>query len=187
MSNRFTLSRWPAVAAAVVLALGIWSALTTRFQTELIPLFPAGLPSVQALQALETNVSENEVFLVPVDRDAAPPELLEKVSAALRRQPGVAGVEISPAPPIDTARLVAARLAALASDRFATLNGLLGDPSAMGARLEQTQSDFLGAPDPNVLVARRIDPLRLLELVPGSSVTTNFDMGGLPPAGAGKD
>ena len=180
MSNRFTLSRWPAAAAVGVLALGIWSAFTTRFQTELIPLFPAGLPSVQALQALERNVSENEVFLVPTDQNAAPPELLEKVSAALRRQPGITGVDISPAPPVDTARLVAARLATLPADRFTSLNEFLGDPSALGARLEQTQLDFLGAPDPNVLAARRIDPLRLLDLVPGPSVTANLDIGGLP-------
>ena len=180
MNTPSASSRWPDLVALAVLLLGIWSAVTTRFQTELIPLFPPGLPSVRALQALESNVAENAVFIVPATGGAPSATVLESVAASLRRQPGISRVEISAAPPVDASRLVAARLAALPSDRFATLNNLLGDPSALAARLEETQTDFLGAPDPAVLVARRIDPLRLLELLPGSSVMGNLDAGGFP-------
>lgn len=180
MSTPSTGFRWPGYVAVAVLVLGLWSAATTRFQTELIPLFPADLPSVRALQALESNVAENEVFIVPASGGPPSVDALEKVAASLRRQPGISRVELSAAPPVDAARLVAARLAALPADRFATLNQLLNDPNALASRLEETQADFLGAPDPALLAARRIDPLRILELLPGPSLMANADSGGLP-------
>lgn len=175
-----TGSRWPGLVAIAVLLLGIWSAVTTRFQTELIPLFPPGLPSVRSLQALESNVAENEVFIVPASGGAPTAAALEIVATNLRRQPGISRVEISAAPPVDVARLVAARLAALPAERFATLNQWLSDPTTLASRLEETQADFLGAPDPAVLAARRIDPLRMLELLPGPSLMANVDTGDLP-------
>ena len=180
MSTPSAGSRWPGLVAVAVLLLGLWSAFTTRFQTELIPLFPAGLPSVRALRALESNVAENAVFIVPATGDAPSPALLETVAESLRRQHGITRVEISAAPPVDAARLVAARLATLPADRFAVLDNLLGEPSALAARLQQTQADFLGAPDPALLAARRIDPLQMLDLLPGPPVLGNLDAGGLP-------
>lgn len=173
-------ARWPAVVAVAVLVLGTWSAFTTRFQTELTPLFPPGLPSVRALQALEGNVAENEVFIVPARGGAPSPAQLEIVAARLRQQPEISHVEISAAPPVDAARLVAARLASLPHDRFLELNRLLGDPAAVATRLEETQADFLGAPDPAVLALRRIDPLQLLEFLPGGSPPAAFGAGGMP-------
>ncbi len=173
--------RGPGLVALAVLALGIWSACTTRFQTELIPLFPPDLPSVRALRALESNVAENEVFIVPANGTARSVAQLELVAEKLRQQPEISRVEISVAPPVDAARLVAARLASLPIDRFQELERLLGDSNAMAARLEETQADFLGAPDPEVLARRRIDPLQVLDLLPAGAVEGNLGFGEIPP------
>jgi hypothetical protein len=143
--------------AVAVLALGMWSAFTTRFQTELIPLFPPDLPSVRALRALEANLAENEIFIVPANGVVPSPARLEIVADRLRQQPEVSRAEISTAPPVDAARLVAARLASLPAGRFLEFERLLSDPAAMSARLDETQADFLGALNPELLARRRID------------------------------
>ncbi len=181
MSGPAPSPRWPGWVALAVLGIGLWCAATTRFQTELTPLFPPDLPSVRALRAFERTVAENEVFLVPASGGVPARPLLERVAARLRTEPAITNVELSSAPPIDGARLVAARLAALPPGKFAEIVGVVGGSETdLRARLEETQAEFLGAPDPGVLALRRVDPLRLLDLGPPSAGAGGIATGELP-------
>ena len=69
-------------------AAGLWAALTLRFETELLPVLPPDLPSVQGIKTYaDLAAGQNEVFAVadpalpPEDRD----RLLAETRAAIAR------------------------------------------------------------------------------------------------------
>ncbi len=76
-------------------AAGLWAALTLRFETELLPVLPPDLPSVQGIRTFaDLAAGQNEVFAVadpalpPEDRDrllAADPRGPDRTSASRRR------------------------------------------------------------------------------------------------------
>lgn len=159
-----------------VLAAGIWSALTIRFETELLPVLPQDLPSVRGLEEFARLASgENEIYVVanpelPVQVRSG---LLNEARAALEQCHAVGSVSIPSEELAANAGLFAAWLVSHAdSETFAKIRNALTPESASG-RLADLPSRLTGAVDPVELARMQIDPLGLLpeDLEPGAEST----------------
>jgi predicted exporter/lauroyl/myristoyl acyltransferase len=149
----------------VVLGAGIWSALTIRFETELLPVLPPQLPSVRGLDEFSRLAAgDHEIYAVPDPALSAEErgELLAKTRAALAKLPGVASVSTTQETLAEHSGILAAWLLLNSPPEvFASTMEKLGDRSVRD-RLASIPARLTGAVDPVEIVQLQIDPLGLL-------------------------
>ncbi|MFM6173975.1 MAG: MMPL family transporter, partial [Sphaerospermopsis kisseleviana] len=161
-----------------LLGAGIWSALTIRFETELLPVLPQSLPSIQGITEFERLAAgENEVYVVA--DPALPAEerqrLVSKTRDSLRGSPDVGSATLPSEELVENAGVFAAWMASHAnSEAFAKISRAMASDKA-AARLAEIPSRLTGAVDPLEVVRLQIDPLGLLpEDAPLASVGGDF-------------
>lgn len=148
-----------------VLAAGIWSALTIRFETELLPILPSNLPSVRGLEEFtRLAAGDGEIYAVP-DPALSPDDrgrLLGKARAALAPLSSIASVS-TPGETLEKN-----------SGTFAAWLLLNGPPEVFHSTLEKLRDTTVrerlasipdkltGAVDPSDIVRLQLDPLGLL-------------------------
>jgi predicted exporter len=146
-------------------AAGLWAALTLRFETELLPVLPPDLPSVQGIRTYaDLAAGQNEVFAVadpalpPEDRD----RLLAETRAALTALPQVAAIT-TPAEQVEEQAGALAAWMLLHADEavFAEVNEAL-KPAAVAQSLANLPARLAGTIDPVEIMRAQLDPLGLL-------------------------
>jgi predicted exporter/lauroyl/myristoyl acyltransferase len=146
-------------------AAGLWAALTLRFETELLPVLPPDLPSVQGIRTYAgLAAGQNEVFAVadpalpPEDRD----RLLAETRAALTALPQVAAIT-TPAEQFEEQAGALAAWMLLHADEavFAQVNEAL-QPAAVAENLANLPARLAGTIDPVEIMRAQLDPLGLL-------------------------
>ncbi|MGA0848732.1 MAG: hypothetical protein ACO3RX_02170, partial [Chthoniobacterales bacterium] len=146
-------------------AAGLWAALTLRFETELLPVLPPDLPSVQGIRTYaDLAAGQNEVFAVadpalpPEDRD----RLLAETRAALTALPQVAAIT-TPAEQFEEQAGALAAWMLLHADEavFAQVNEAL-QPAAVAQSLANLPARLAGTIDPVEIMRAQLDPLGLL-------------------------
>lgn len=152
-----------------VLGLGLWSLFTLRFQTELLPLFPQDLASVQTLKKAQAQmVSESEVLAVAQPGTNPGWAGLEKIASQLAGQPGIASAQVGMGSSGSPTQWLAGMIIALPPERFVDFKKALG-PDAVAARLRTTLADMSGALDETDMARLRFDPLRLNNVIFGGT------------------
>jgi hypothetical protein len=165
-----------------VLVVGAWSLATLRFQTELLPLFPQNLASVQTLKKAQTSMM-SESQIIAVARPGTNPgwPALAKLAEKLRGQPGIAGAQVGLGAKGSPAEWLAGMIAALPAPRFAEIQKAL-TPPAITDRLRETLDAMSGAVDENGMARLHFDPLRLNEIIfPKPGANPLVDSLTLPP------
>jgi predicted RND superfamily exporter protein/lauroyl/myristoyl acyltransferase len=158
--------------AGLLAVAGLWSAFSIRFQSELLPLFPQDLASVQALKRLQDDKgSQQEILLVntlPADtNDPSIPALMRSLEAAMTAEGFVRST--AETQPAFTVEKVAGWLWQLPPEKFKRVVDAL-DPSTAEARLEAARSSLAGAFDEEQAMRFRLDPLGLFDAaLPGSA------------------
>ncbi len=153
------------LAIAVLLTLGLWSLATIRFQTELLPLFPRDLASVQILKKAQASVS-SESAVIAVARPGTNPgwDAMQKLAEDLRGQPGIGSAEIGMGANHSPSLWLANAIAEMPSDRFSALQNRL-TPAAIADRLHVTLDAMSGAIDETEMGRLHFDPLQMETLV----------------------
>lgn len=167
------------VLIAGVIGLGIWSLATIRFQTELLPLFPPELASVQQLQKAQTTVSsEREVIVLTQPNPGWP--ALQKLADAIKGQPGIGEAHVGLGSSQPPAQWLAGLFAGLSPKRFTAIQQTL-QPDSIKARLAETRQQMSGAIDETDIGRLHFDPLRLQEVAfAGSGDKRSLDMANVP-------
>ncbi|MEZ0299680.1 MAG: MMPL family transporter [Candidatus Methylacidiphilales bacterium] len=188
-------SMGPRLVAVLLVAAGLWAVLTLRFQSELWPLFPAGLRSVEGLKLAQSTLSTGRELIlvmesspseaVDKDKDKAATDALALLTTKLGALPSVAAVEPmltgSPFPGASPAQTGQTGQASqkgqmkpsllvawfLANLPEAEFQRLVGrlTPEAISKRAEEVLTEMSGAPEPDQLLMLQADPLKLEELV----------------------
>ena len=154
---------WLVVAG--VIGAGIWSLATLRVQTELLPLFPANLPSVATLrQAQSSLMSESQVIAVAKPGTSPGWSAMVKLAEKLRGQPGIASAQVGMGAKGSPAEWLAGMIAALPAPRFAQVAQALA-PASVTSRLADTLGTMSGAVDEKEMARLHFDPLRLDEII----------------------
>ncbi len=155
----------PLLVVPVVLAVGAWSLATLRFQTELLPLFPPNLASVQTLKKAQASIA-SESQMIAVAKPGTNPgwPALVKLAGKLHGQPGIAGAEVGLGTKGSPAEWLAGMVAALPAPRFAQIQQAL-TPAGVSARLADTLSSMSGAVDEGEMARLHFDPLRLNDII----------------------
>jgi predicted RND superfamily exporter protein len=155
----------PLLVVPVVLAVGAWSLATLRFQTELLPLFPPNLPSVQTLKKAQASMaSESQIIAVAKPGTNPGWPALVKLAEKLRGQPGIKSAQVGLGTKGSPAEWLAGMMAALPAPRFAQIQQAL-TPAQVASRLAGTLSSLSGAVDENEMARLHFDPLRLNEII----------------------
>jgi predicted exporter len=165
-----------------VLVLGTWSLATLRFQTELLPLFPQNLASVQTLKKAQVSMM-SESQIIAVARPGTNPgwPALAKLAEKLRGQPGIAGAQVGLGAKGSPAQWLAGMIAALPAPRFAEIQKAVAPP-AVADRLHDTLDVMSGAVDEDGMARLHFDPLRLNEIIfPRPGANPLADSLTLPP------
>jgi predicted exporter len=148
-----------------VVLLGAWSLATLRFQTELLPLFPPHLASVELLKKAQGSMmSERQILAVAKPGTNPRWQALAQLAEKLRGQPGIGGAEVGLGAKGSPAEWMAGMIAALPASRFAAIQQAL-EPASVDARLQETLGEMAGAVDQNEMARLRFDPLRLNEII----------------------
>ncbi len=183
MPNRIKPHVLKAILGLAGLALAAWTLLTLRWQGDLIELFPADLPAVRDLRALQARESDDFSLLgVVVEPGADDPgqwaARLQGVAEALANSPLVARAEVL----TDPSRLApegwASVFIGLPPDKFTTFAQATSE-AEIHARLHATREALAGWPDPAVWARLHYDPLGLADWVVTASSAA---MTGPPPA-----
>ena len=153
------------LAICALFALGLWSLATIRFQTELLPLFPQDLASVQILKKAQASVS-SESAVIAVTRPGTNPgwDAMQKLAENLRDQPGIGSAEIGMGGNHSPALWLAEAIAELPADRFAALQQTL-TTAAISGRLRSTLEEMSGAVDETEMGRLHFDPLQMESIV----------------------
>jgi predicted RND superfamily exporter protein len=152
------------IIAGVVL-LGGWSLATLRFQTELLPLFPQNLASVETLKKAQGSMmSERQILAVAKPGTNPGWQALAQLAEKVRGQPGIGGAEVGLGAKGSPAEWLAGMIAALPASRFAAVQKAV-TPEAIDNRLRETLGAMSGAMDENEMARLRFDPLRLNEII----------------------
>jgi hypothetical protein len=168
---------------ATGLGLAVWALLTLRWQGDLIDLFPADLPAVRDLRALQARSSQDFSLIgVVVDPGSESPlELtarLTRVADALASSPLVAKAEVL----TDPSRLApegwAAVFIGLPEEKFAQFAKATSE-AEVRTRLQAARDALSGWPDPAAWARIHYDPLGLADWVMATPVTV---MTGSPPS-----
>jgi predicted RND superfamily exporter protein len=155
----------PLLVIPVVLVVGAWSLATLRFQTELLPLFPPNLASVQTLKKAQASmVSERQIIAVAKPGTNPGWPALAKLADQLRGQPGIASAEVGLGAKGSPAEWLAGMIAALPAPRFAEIQQALA-PNQVTARLQDTLGAMSGAVDENEMGRLHFDPLQLNTII----------------------
>ena len=110
----------------LVLVVGAWSLATLRFQTELLPLFPQNLASVQTLKKAQASLmAESQIIAVAKPGTNPGWPALAKLAEKLRGQPGIAGAQVGMGAKGSPAEWLAGMIAALPAPRFAEIQKAL--------------------------------------------------------------
>lgn len=148
-----------------VLGAGIWSALTIRFETELLPVLPQNLPSVRGLgEFARLAAGQDEVYAVP--NPALSTEgrarILEQARSALEQSEMVGSV-LTPRELFDAniGAFAAWMVSHTDAETFGGICAALSNENASQSLL-QLPSRLTGAIDPVDLYRLQIDPLGLL-------------------------
>jgi lauroyl/myristoyl acyltransferase/predicted exporter len=151
-----------------LLALGVWALATLRLQTELFPLFPQHLPSVQGVQLHHQSFGSAQELVVVI----APPPAGNGAMAgqlAVQLRPELAGLdEVAAVSVIGHSTLepvihaLGWHIVNLPPETFREFQSLLTEPLS-AARLADTRDRLAGAVDPADLARATADPLGLLE------------------------
>jgi predicted exporter len=148
-----------------VLAVGGWSLATLRFQTELLPIFPQHLASVETLKKAQASMmSESQIIAVAKPGTNPGWPALAKLAEKLRGQPGIASAQVGLGAKGSPAEWLAGMIAALPASRFAEIQKAL-TPAAVADRLRDTLDTMSGAVDENAMARLHFDPLRLNEII----------------------
>ncbi len=160
-----------------ILAAGTWAARTIHFQSELLPIFPQNLPSVQGLQLFQEKFgSAQEVIVVMESQtimnangaavstiEIPGSEKLESLTTKLQTLPDVESVTImGKSDPQRMSRAVAWTIANLPPEQFAQFQNLF-TPGELKSRLQKTRNRLSGVMDPEAMALIRLDPFRLTE------------------------
>jgi predicted RND superfamily exporter protein/lauroyl/myristoyl acyltransferase len=160
---RFRFLRYLVIAAVVV--LGLWSLWTLGLQTELLPLFPPGLPLVQILRAAQAHFSSEREILAVVPAHQNPGwETMGKIAGQLSGQPGIEKAEVGLGEKGAPALWLAGMAATLPPAKFAALRHRL-EPSAVAAELQAVLGEMSGALDESEMGELRFDPLQLNRMI----------------------
>jgi lauroyl/myristoyl acyltransferase len=155
------------VLLALVLG-GLLSLATLKFQTDIWPLLPPQLPSVQGLQTAQTllPISRDVIVVISPNSRLNPTEkeaLLSQIAATLSAEPTVESVyRLNTLDSSTLPALTAWIVAQLPPADFNALQAEL-DPHAMRERLQGTLQRLSGAVDPAEAALLSYDPLRLIE------------------------
>jgi predicted exporter len=165
-----------------VLVLGGWSLATIRFQTELLPLFPPRLASVETLEKAQASMmSERQIIAVAKPGTNPGWPALAKLAEKLRGQPGIASAQVGLGAKGSPAEWLAGMVAALPAPRFAEIQKALA-ASSVADRLHGTLDAMSGAVDENGMARLHFDPLRLNEIIfPRPGANPLADSLSLPP------
>ncbi len=145
----------------VIVALGAWSLATIRFQTELLPLFPQNLPSVQILKKAQASVvSEHEVIAVPAPGTNLGWATMQSLAEHLRGKPGMGSANIGMGTTRSPSVWIASMAGELPPDRFA-LFARRFEPSAVSDQLHATLDEMSGAIDETEMGRLHFDPLQM--------------------------
>ena len=167
------------------LGMAAWAMLTMHWEGDLIDLFPADLPAVRDLRALQARGSEDFSLLGVVVEPGADDSMqlaarLSHVADALAKSPLVANAEVL----TDPSRLApegwAAVFIGLPPEKFAQFVQATGE-SSIRARLKSTLESLSGWPDPSVWARIHYDPLGLADWVIATSTTGNSGAPSTPP------
>ena len=160
-----TFRRLRVFIVVAVLGLGLWSLFTLRLQTELFPLFPSGLHSVQVLKKAEADFSSSREILAVAAPGTNPGWVtLGKMAAQIGGRPGIDQVQMGPGSEGSAALWLAGQAASLPPAQFAALREAL-TPEQVTVRLQSTLSNMAGAVDETELGRLRLDPLQLNALI----------------------
>ena len=151
----------------LVLILGVWSIATLRFQTELLPLFPSELESVQNLQKIKTNFTEENSVLIVGDNTLTPIQS-QILATALRNLGKVKSVEELPYGPIPIETQFAFVATQLPKEKFYQFAEALKS-NTTSLRLTDTLNQMAGGIEEKALFQLRWDPLQLKEFFPAQS------------------
>jgi predicted RND superfamily exporter protein len=165
-----------------VLVVGAWSLATLHFQTELLPLFPPHLASVETLKKAQASMmSESQVLAVAKPGTNPGWPALAKLADKLRGQPGIAGAQVGLGAKGSPAEWLAGMIAALPAPHFAEIQKALA-PASIADRLHDTLDAMSGAVDENGMARLHFDPLRLDEIIfPAPGTNPLADSLSLPP------
>jgi lauroyl/myristoyl acyltransferase len=149
------------LAVPLVLALGVWALATLRLQTELFPLFPQKLPSVQGLAEAQTFFgSAQQIFVVlgPSANEEHARALQERIAGL----PAVNAVAVIGSPEWEAMlQTVAWTIANLPPEQFTEFQSLFSDPE-LRVRVQATRAQLSGAIDIEEVGRLEVDPLGLL-------------------------
>ncbi len=154
---------------AAGLGLAVWALLTLRWQGDLVDLFPADLPAVRDLRALQARGSDDFSLLgvvVEISRDGSRQlaARLTQVADELAASPLVAKAEVL----TDPSRLApdgwAAVFIGLPPDKFAQFTRATSE-AAVHAHLQEARAALSGWPDPAAWGRIHYDPLGLSDWV----------------------
>ena len=155
----------PLLVIPGVVLLGLWSLATLHFQTELLPLFPQRLASVETLKKAQTSMmSERQVLAIAKPGTNPGWPALGQLAEKLKGQPGIGGAEVGMGAKGSPADWLAGMVAALPASRFAEIQKAL-TPASVTSRLRATLDSMSGAVDENEMGRLRFDPLRLNEII----------------------
>ncbi|MBX7157030.1 MAG: MMPL family transporter [Verrucomicrobiae bacterium] len=158
--------RWTVIS--LILVTGLWAIKTLRFQTELLPLFPTGLPSVKQLEEAQENLESDNVLWIVFDTSEDQVPWGEKILSlidSLQKLPSVQSVEKSPQGPLPISTQLALATILLSTNPFQDLVNAL-QPSHRSERLAKTLEQFAGGLEESELARLRFDPLRLIDFFP---------------------
>jgi len=169
---------------AAGLGMAVWALLTLHWQGDLIDLFPANLPAVRDLRALQARGTE-DFSLLGVVVEAGPEDTgqlaarLTRVADTLAASPLVAKAEVLTDPSKLAPEGWAAVFIGLSPDKFAQFTKSTSE-AEVHAHLQAAREALSGWPDPAVWARIHYDPLGLADWV--VSTTPARSNGATPPA-----
>jgi len=182
MRNRVSNFVLSAILLATAISVAAWAVLTLRWQGDLIDLFPADLPAVRDMRALQARGSEDFSLLGVVVQPGAedPMELathLTRVADALSTSPMVAKAEVLSDPSRLAPEGWAAVFIGLPPEKFAQFAQATNE-AEIHSRLHAARDALSGWPDPAVWAHIHYDPLGLADWV---VQTSQPQTSGTPP------
>ena len=159
------LRQFRLILIPAVIGLGVWSLATLRVQTELLPLFPQKLASVEMLEKAQAHLlSEREILAVAEPGTNPGWAILGKLAGAMRGRPGIGSAEVGMGSSGSPTEWLAGLASALPQNRFADFQKALSSQAVPG-RLQQTLGEMSGAVDEMETGRLHFDPLRLDEII----------------------
>jgi len=154
------------IAVAVVVPLAIWALATIRLQTELLPLLPPDLPSVQGMQLFQSAFrSAQEVMVVIEQPDPATVTSLRDRLAAV---PSVESVTVLGEMSVNAmVQSVGWLLANLPPSKFTELRTTFRADN-LTTRLTAVREELSGAVTAEEVARARLDPLGIMRLLGGA-------------------